>query len=317
MSPTPSVKIVKSSDGTPIYAEAIGNPANPSVVLVHGMTLSAATFDLLFNDQRLVDQLYLVRYDLRGHGRSGKPTNIENYASALFADDFAAVAREFNLTKPVQVGWSYGATIATDICANIDPIPISGVVYLGALPYISNPMPNVGTPLISSFLPGLCSTDNVALSLRTKIDFVDSLFVDPESVPLTFKSAWIGQSVFQPPEITMLVLSRPQDPTKFLEAGKKGLPMLVLNGTDDKQVVGELVAKEMKPHFPDMEVKFVKGGSHALFYDFPDEFAEALLAFVHRVVKNADMVRRRNVFGNSRISTWLQSVYKCGSRKST
>ncbi|OBZ69384.1 hypothetical protein A0H81_10613 [Grifola frondosa] len=28
-----------------------------------------------------------------------------------------------------------------------------------------------------------------------------------------------------------------------------------------------------------MDVKFVEGGSHALFYDFPDEFSETLLAF--------------------------------------
>lgn len=47
-----------------------------------------------------------VRYDARGHGRSGKPSDAEAYASAHYAEDFLAVAHAFRLNKPVFVGWS-------------------------------------------------------------------------------------------------------------------------------------------------------------------------------------------------------------------
>lgn len=46
-----------------------------------------------------------VRYDMRGHGRSGKPDVSEGYASNLYAADYAAVAEEFQLFRPVFVGW--------------------------------------------------------------------------------------------------------------------------------------------------------------------------------------------------------------------
>jgi pimeloyl-ACP methyl ester carboxylesterase len=49
-----------SSDGTPIYAEASGNPANPSVVFAYGFALSGIVFDKLFSDPRMLEKLYLV-----------------------------------------------------------------------------------------------------------------------------------------------------------------------------------------------------------------------------------------------------------------
>ena len=42
---------------------------------------------------------------MRGHGQSDKPDSSEGYASKLYADDFEAVMKAFNLRKPVVVGW--------------------------------------------------------------------------------------------------------------------------------------------------------------------------------------------------------------------
>lgn len=53
-------KIIQSSDGTDIFASAIGNSENPPIVFVHGFTLSALVFDNLFKDERLLDHFYLV-----------------------------------------------------------------------------------------------------------------------------------------------------------------------------------------------------------------------------------------------------------------
>lgn len=46
-----------------------------------------------------------IRYDMRGHGRSGKPDSIEGYSSQLYADDFMAVIEAFNVKRPVVIGW--------------------------------------------------------------------------------------------------------------------------------------------------------------------------------------------------------------------
>jgi len=61
MSFTPVEKILKSTDDTEIFARAVGNCENPSLVFVHGFALSGSVFDDLFRDNDLLDHFYLVR----------------------------------------------------------------------------------------------------------------------------------------------------------------------------------------------------------------------------------------------------------------
>jgi pimeloyl-ACP methyl ester carboxylesterase len=46
-----------------------------------------------------------VRYDTRGHGRSGKPTTPDFYTSDRFAQDVQALITGFKLNKPFFAGW--------------------------------------------------------------------------------------------------------------------------------------------------------------------------------------------------------------------
>lgn len=54
------VKILISSDGTQIYADAVGNHSKPHIVFVHGISLSAAVFDKIFLNPEYQDRYYLV-----------------------------------------------------------------------------------------------------------------------------------------------------------------------------------------------------------------------------------------------------------------
>jgi pimeloyl-ACP methyl ester carboxylesterase len=45
---------VASKDGTSIYANAAGNPANPAVVFVHALGYSSVGFDDYFEDLELL-----------------------------------------------------------------------------------------------------------------------------------------------------------------------------------------------------------------------------------------------------------------------
>lgn len=145
-------------------------------------------------------------------------------------------------------------------------------------------MERVGTPTIGGFLPGLMNTSDVVLNSRTKIAFIDSLFTHPEHVDFDVKTSWLGQAVLQPPNVAEMVLTRQQNPEKLFEAGKM-LPMLVLSGTKDKQVWGDVVVNEMSPYFKDMEVAMIEDGAHALWYEKQDEVVTALLHFVERVIQ--------------------------------
>jgi pimeloyl-ACP methyl ester carboxylesterase len=52
-----------------------------------------------------------VRYDTRGHGRSGKSVAEEAWQSRRFSEDFEAVCKEFGIKETYVLGWSAGGML--------------------------------------------------------------------------------------------------------------------------------------------------------------------------------------------------------------
>ena len=114
-------KIVTSSDGLQIFTESAGKEGAPAgaspssssdsansflmqhrciVIFLHGLACTSAAFDPLFADPTLTSSVFMVsrtgflfdqprddlfgvqiRYDVRGHGRTGGPDSAEGYVS--------------------------------------------------------------------------------------------------------------------------------------------------------------------------------------------------------------------------------------------
>ena len=101
-------QFVTSVDGTKIYAESAGDRSKPTIVFSHGLAGTVLAWDSQFSDPDLRRDFHLVRYDLRGHGRSDKPAGEQAYESIKFAEDFKAVCDGFGVEKPFFAGWSLG-----------------------------------------------------------------------------------------------------------------------------------------------------------------------------------------------------------------
>ncbi|KAF8990563.1 Alpha/Beta hydrolase protein [Cyathus striatus] len=291
--------LVKSSDGTEIFTSAVGSPRNPPIVFIHGYSFSSLVFDDLFEDERLLSRFYMVSYDLRGHGRSGKPNTTEAYVSNLFADDFVAVIKHFNVKSPLYAGWSYGGkldpsdaqefpnniplgTVMTDIFSFLPPQTISGIFAIAAIPAIQL---LVSTPFALTINPLFGVANDVAVDIDTKNTFVEACFKNASNIPIRTRWTWLGSSVLQLPPISTLVGQRMQDPTKLFEAGARGFPFLAISGTADNIILNDNITEEIQPHFTNLEVYRIEGGSHALFIDNKDELIQVLIPFANKVLK--------------------------------
>ncbi|KZT69395.1 alpha/beta-hydrolase [Daedalea quercina L-15889] len=280
----PVVKTLRSADGTLIHAEFVGDVQKPCVVFVHGLNMSSVVFDDLFCDRSLLREVCMARYDLRGHGRSGMPEDAEAYKSSTYAEDFAAVMRDFGLRRPTLVTWSYGGTVSCDIYASLSSDLIEGIVYVAAVPYLGPPMfPGGVTQLTAALLETQMHPADVAAYFMAKTAFVDAIWQDIRKVDYRRRLTWLAPGYAQSPQVMRNLLTRQQDPTRLLEAVSRGTPILVLYGDLDKMVHGEHIAKEMEPHCTDMEVYVVRGGGHAPFYEHREEFVRELLQFVGRI----------------------------------
>ncbi|HEX2402916.1 MAG TPA: alpha/beta fold hydrolase, partial [Mycobacterium sp.] len=96
-----SERFVDSTDGVRIAVYEEGNPAGPTVVLVHGWPDSHVLWNGVV--PLLADRFRILRYDNRGAGKSTVPKKVSAFTMHCFANDFAAVIDALAPGRPVHV----------------------------------------------------------------------------------------------------------------------------------------------------------------------------------------------------------------------
>jgi pimeloyl-ACP methyl ester carboxylesterase len=182
---------VTSSDGTLIAVEESGPSHGKPIVLIHGWSADSH----VWFQQRLSPTLrnyHIVTMDLRGHGYSGKPTDLRAYSDpSLLADDINAVIQQLHLInaviqqlrlhRPALIGWSTGAGVILEYLQKYGESFISGVDIVDSLA-----CPNAAVaqqanmPLAADpFLPPLASND-APTNFAGMVAYAN-LFADPSA----------------------------------------------------------------------------------------------------------------------------------------
>ncbi|AZT85323.1 alpha/beta fold hydrolase [Marinobacter sp. NP-4(2019)] len=78
-----------NNNGVNLYVTTDGNPDSPPLVLVHGYPDNHTVWDKV--TEQLKERYFVVRYDVRGAGRSDKPAKTRAYRMTHLAADLAAV----------------------------------------------------------------------------------------------------------------------------------------------------------------------------------------------------------------------------------
>lgn len=96
------------------------------IVFVHGHALDSRLWETQMEG---LSKLYtVIRYDLRGHGRSDAPAT--GYSLADYAQELFGVVEGLSLTKPSIVGHSMGGTIALEYALE-HPTRCSSISLIG------------------------------------------------------------------------------------------------------------------------------------------------------------------------------------------
>jgi pimeloyl-ACP methyl ester carboxylesterase len=94
--------------GLHLQVTEYGDPARPSVVLVHGFPDTSATWKPVAD--LLSDDFHVVAYDVRGAGASDAPHHTEDYSLSLLVEDMSAVIAAVSPDAPVHlVGHDWGS----------------------------------------------------------------------------------------------------------------------------------------------------------------------------------------------------------------
>ena len=127
------------------------------MLFVHGFSQCRLAWDRQLRSD-LGRELRLVAMDLRGHGLSEKPR--DDYGDpSVWAADIPAVVTDLALERPILCGWSYGGVVVADYLRSHGEGAVGGVVLVGAISRLGEPvLPFLGGDFVAT-LPGLFSTD--------------------------------------------------------------------------------------------------------------------------------------------------------------
>ncbi len=247
------------------------------VVLVHGWCMSSEVWKYQFDG---LAEHRLLAPDLRGHGRSRGISGRLNFES--FTNDLIDLFEELDLSKVVLVGWSMGAQIALQSCAELSG-RLAGMVLVSATPRFT---------ASDDYPYGLAC--NEASGMRLKVQrntqralegFYSRLFTVGELESHSSASDIKQLLSAKPSPDTAAVLDALDalartDMRHFL-AGIT-IPTLVVNGALDRICLPQ-ASCYLKEHIPDAEQTVFQYSGHAPFLTHSHQFNAEILRFTRSV----------------------------------
>jgi pimeloyl-ACP methyl ester carboxylesterase len=127
-----------NNQGVKIYYEVEGQ--GPPLILAHGMTGNLTAWQGYGYVDLLKQDVTVILFDARGHGKSDKPHHWEAYRYERMAEDVVAVLNALGVERAHYWGYSMGGYIGFGL-AQLFPHRLVSLIVGGASPY-SDANPN-------------------------------------------------------------------------------------------------------------------------------------------------------------------------------
>jgi pimeloyl-ACP methyl ester carboxylesterase len=288
-------RTVEGAGGVPLNVVTSGDPSHPAIVFVHGIGQSYLAFENQLNSS-LRERYFLVAFDLRGHGSSGKPWTPDAYSDrATWAGDVGNVIRALDLHRPVLVGWSYGTAVVMDFVRVQAAKDIAGVVLTGGYGGLIEPRVG-GPPPPAEFVRMRADLAGADLEKRWAASRAMAKFLTARPMPEAWIERAAAQGLLLPPAARAGMFQQPMDNTDLIPT-LQSLPMLYLIGGKDSGAPPESDGRELVAKLPQARLIMHPDDGHSLFIESPERFDTELSAFVESLPPGPP--RALNVSGNA------------------
>lgn len=265
---------VDVGDGMRLAVQRAGS--GPPVILLHGFTGSAATWDGL--TAALCGRYTTLAVDLPGHGRSSAPDEPGRYALERLADDLAALLDAVEFPRAAVLGYSLGARAALRFALRY-PDRVTALVLESGSPGLSDAAARSARAAADGALADAIERDGVEA-------FVDRwerlpLWASQEALPAATRAELRAQRLTNDPRglanslrgagagVTAPVVD---------ELGRQSAPALLVAGALDARYVE--LARRMAAALPRARLAVVPDAGHAVHLERPAAFATAVSAFL-------------------------------------
>jgi pimeloyl-ACP methyl ester carboxylesterase len=266
-------------NGLEHYYELSGH--GPALVFVHGAFADARMWDSQWG--HFISKYRVLRYDLRGHGRTGS-SGLAAYSMATFADDLSALLERLEFVSPVICGQSWGGSIAQAFAVR-RPGQLRGLVLAGS-------MVAIDLTLLDKFLCNflfprwamLFAIRTLSVESFTRFSFRLArlslgkhwLSRDPDA------QAYLEQCMFGMDSNEYLKIWQAMYAFHLLPLEKIACPTLVLNGEFESRNLYRH-AQAILRCVPHAEARVVPSALHGMNLENPHGFNGLLDDFLHRI----------------------------------
>lgn len=243
-------------------------------MFVHGWCMSSAVWKFQF--EGLASSLHTLAPDLRGHGRSREVSGDLSFNA--FADDLIDLFNRLNLSKAILVGWSMGAQIALQSCAELSG-RLAGMVLVSGTPCFT---------ALDGFPHGVAESEvrgmrlKVQRNLQRALDgFYSRLFAEGEleNSPAAPEIKLLLREIVSPDTAAVLdALEALAGADMRHKLANISVPTLILNGTSD-QICLPQASSYLKEHIPGAEQTVFPGCGHAPFLTYSTKFNAEIIRF--------------------------------------
>jgi pimeloyl-ACP methyl ester carboxylesterase len=246
-------------------------PDRQTVVFVHGLSGSSSAW--LPYERDFENTFNILSFDLRGHGKSEKPKQYEDYKIEDFADDLHALTQYLKLNKFVLIGHSFGCLVVLAFLQK-NQKEVSKVIFLSPN-YAVGKM--VSAQIISPFVSaGIALLKRLPFSARagTHVDYSKYPNTGDWNIPRMI--ADVGNTSIQ----VYLYATRQSyefDGEAFL--GKITIPTLIIHGGKDT-IFPVQYGKALADKIPGAKLVLLENADHILVLNKVHELSAEIKKFV-------------------------------------
>jgi non-heme chloroperoxidase len=273
------IHTVKGGGDVHLHVREWGNPDGAPILFIHGWSQNHLCWAKQYESAALCAEFRLVAYDLRGHGMSEAPVELEHYTDGkLWADDVAAIIDELQLNRPLLVGWSYGAFVVSDYVRAHGTQRIAGIEFVEGTVKLGEAA--FGTLIGPGFLDHFAhaTADDLPTNIWAMRAFLRACVAKP--LPAEEFETALCWNIVVPARVRAALAARTIDDDDVLRA--LDVPLLVTHGREDT-VVLPAMAEHALATCPTAEASWYDGVGHAPFLEAPERFNRELAALTRRL----------------------------------
>ena len=257
-------------NGTSLYYEVAGK-GFPLVLISGGGVLDRRGWDNQF--ETFAQHYKVIRYDIRGLGKSARPSKPFSHSSDLYA-----LLKYLKVTKAHIVGLSFGGAIAIDFALEHPEMVSSLVLASTATSDNSKSKENVDSLLA---LTAMTKRDGLAKTSQfvTELPFVISQ--ENAAAKEKIRQIYLDNSDLFESGFTLVTLWMPAEPPAQSRLSEIRAPTLVLLGENDHPSYKSL-SDTLAAGITGAKKVVIPGGTHLLHLDKPEAFNRVVLEFLRK-----------------------------------